>query len=108
MMKRNDRRRISRKPSTFFLPTSMAPSDCMVRQVPARKRLYTCKRFRHTAKAKMPVRPRVWVTMVLAEPKRRVRLMEATAKGAPCEMMLPQAGPGWWKRSLRWLSLYNK
>ena len=45
-----------------------------------------------TAKAKMPVRPRVESTMVLADNNNKVSEMEAMAKGAPCEMMRCQEG----------------
>ena len=43
-----------------------------------------------TEKAKMPVAPRVSCTMVLAESNSSVRLIDAMASGAPCEMIRRQ------------------
>ena len=44
----------------------------------------------HRAKTKMPVRPVVERTILLALNKSSVRQIEATASGAPCETMRPQ------------------
>ena len=45
-----------------------------------------------TEKAKIPIRPIVLRTMLLAQKRSAVRLMEASAKGAPCDTVCLSVG----------------